>query len=109
MRVRRGLRVSSRVRAGTEEGVVVGSLLHAGRRWPVALGIAALVLTGLAAPPAQGQEHADHGTGGDASAEGILPPGNWTPDQIKYATDLVHRTEEILPAKFGDLSKLPAM
>jgi hypothetical protein len=41
-------------------------------------------------------------------APGILPPGDWTPEQVATAVSLVHRTEAALPDKFGDVAKVQA-
>ncbi|HEY8545191.1 MAG TPA: hypothetical protein VIL36_09090 [Acidimicrobiales bacterium] len=32
----------------------------------------------------------------------VLPPGDYTAEQMAEAEDLVHRTEEVLPQKYGD-------
>src|SRR3954471_18920588 len=74
-------------------------------RW-LFLVMSALAVLGAAllAQPATGQEH--DGPMPDP-APGILPPGDWTPQQVDFAVSLVHRTEAVLPAKFGDVSKLP--
>jgi hypothetical protein len=74
------------------------------RRLFLVTGALAVLGAALLAQPATGQEH--DGPMPDP-APGILPPGDWTPQQVDFAVSLVHRTEAVLPAKFGDVSKLP--
>lgn len=38
----------------------------------------------------------------------VLPEGDWTEEEVRVAEDLVHRTEEALPRKFGDHRTLQA-
>ena len=76
------------------------------RRLYVVIGVLAVLVAAALARPATGQEH--HGPLPDP-APGILPPGDWTPEQVAFAVDLVRRTEAVMPAKFGDLAKVQAL
>lgn len=46
--------------------------------------------------------------GGPASAqqdtEGLIPPGDWTDEQIEYMLDLIEKTEQVLPETFPELA-----
>src|SRR3954451_2963722 len=75
------------------EGVVVGSTVKVNRRALVAVGMVMLAATAGFAGVAQADM--EHGHPGDAA--GILPPGDWTQEQVDFATDLVHRTDAALP------------
>jgi hypothetical protein len=65
-----------------------------------------IMLVAVAARPARGQEVHEHGP--ETAVAGILPPGNWTPEQVAFATDLVARTETALAA-YRDRSKLEGL
>jgi hypothetical protein len=73
--------------------------------------VVALVVALACAAPAVAQQM-DHGDDGGMDhdsdrAAGILPPGDWTDQQIDDALDLVHRTEVDLQ-QFADFSTLTA-
>ncbi|MFP3899398.1 MAG: hypothetical protein ACLFXM_01000 [Acidimicrobiia bacterium] len=46
--------------------------------------------------------------GGPAAAqqetEGLIPPGDWTDEQIEYMLDLIEKTEQVLPDTFPTLA-----
>jgi hypothetical protein len=68
------------------------------------LGVVLAVVVALtAARPALGQEEAD-----PDPAAGMLPPGDWTDEQVAEALDLIARTEAALPA-YADSSQLEAL
>ena len=76
------------------------------RRWPGVVAVFLVGLIGFAAPAVAQAGHADmeHGN----AADGILPPGDWTEEQVEFATDLVRRTEVDLQA-YADYAKVPSM
>jgi hypothetical protein len=76
------------------------------RRRSLLIGVVAMLVVAALARPAMGQEHS--GPMPDP-APGILPPGEWTPEQVAFAVALVDRAEKVLPARFGDLSKVQAL
>jgi len=76
----------------------MGALGRPGRGSRIGLA-AVFALSLVLASPAVGQEH---------HPPGILPPGDWTHEQITYAEDLVERTEAALPA-FGDIPTIQAL
>jgi hypothetical protein len=89
----------------TRKGLVVGTRQELARRWPALVAAAVLLVLVAFARPAVGDEHGHQPTvpapGGDGYApeesyRGILPPGNWTPEQVVKAKDLVKRTEAAL-------------
>ena len=91
----------------------VGTQRWTSRRLAATVGIVALtlVLVMLMARPVAGQEPG-HGHG-PTGAEGILPPDGWpegqtgwTQEQIDYAVAKVQEVERVLPAKFGDITKM---
>jgi hypothetical protein len=71
----------------------VGSTVTVNRRALVAVGMVMLAATAGFAGVAQAEM--EHGHPGDTA--GILPPGDWTEEQVDFAADLVHRTEAALP------------
>jgi hypothetical protein len=77
------------------------------RPWPVVFAVLVVGVLVLAVP-ALAQASDEHGNDDMAMAEGLLPPGHWTPEQIEKAADLVARTEAELPA-YADVTKLPEM
>jgi hypothetical protein len=76
------------------EDVVERTQMWWARRWVAVAGAAVLATSGLVMGVASASDHGhDHG----APVAGILPPGDWTPEQVAFATDLVRQVEAAQP------------
>jgi hypothetical protein len=89
------------------------------RRWAALVVAVMLVTIVLIARPAAGDEPPGHDHGPattvpgvvyapESSYRGLLPPGNWTPEQVAKARDLVARTEVALQ-KYDTLEEIEAL
>lgn len=67
-------------------------------RIAAALGVVALTALGVPSAPQAG-----------AHDSPVLPPGDYTEEQMTQAEELVHHVEQVLPGKFADWQTLEAM
>lgn len=73
------------------------------RRWAAIIAAGAALAGGLAlAPSVSAQEH------GDDMGEGLIPPGDWSHEQVMYMLDLIEETEQELPA-YADLDYIQSL